>query len=206
MALRGRERVAQPHRLRKRCERLRRALAVDPGAIRVLTWKNSAEIGGTCQPWPCSTAPLDLSVADLGRQEVVQSLAVAEDERIEIDEGFDSLGDAVRRARDDAAAVRVAAEHDVGELLPTNQVHDVGDMRVESDLRRNQVRALPMPVSVGVNTSCPSACSALRTRFQHQLPCHAPCTRTNVAMSTPKRRLDGPRHHRGIFSDGSPSA
>ena len=43
----------------------------------------------------------------------------------------------------------------------------------------------PTPVNVGVNTSCPCSCNALRTRFQHQLPCQAPCTRTNVAIITP---------------------
>ncbi len=41
------------------------------------------------------------------------------------------------------------------------------------------------PVSVGVNTSWPADWSALRTRFQHQLPCQAPCTRTNVVIDSP---------------------
>src|SRR5206468_2397147 len=40
----------------------------------------------------------------------------------------------------------------------------------------------PTPVSVGVNTSWPWACNSLRTRFQHQLPCHAPWVRTNDVM------------------------
>ena len=72
------------------------------------------------------------------------------------------------------AAVRVAAEDDVGELLPLDQVEDILDMRVQVHVAGEQVGVVRHPVSVGVKTSWPAAWSALRTRFQHQLPCHAP--------------------------------
>src|ERR1051326_3692900 len=39
----------------------------------------------------------------------------------------------------------------------------------------------PSPVSVGVNTSCPSRAKSRATRRQHHAPCQAPCTRTKVA-------------------------
>src|SRR5688572_2283578 len=43
----------------------------------------------------------------------------------------------------------------------------------------NRWERSPTPVSVGVKTSCPFACNELRTRFQHQLPYHAPWTSRN---------------------------
>src|SRR3569833_1575857 len=45
----------------------------------------------------------------------------------------------------------------------------------------------PMPVNVGVNTAWPRFISTSRTRFQHQLPCQAPVTKTNVVISSPPR-------------------
>src|SRR5262249_10299727 len=44
------------------------------------------------------------------------------------------------------------------------------------DLHRGtkDVNAPAIPVNVSVKTSCPFDCKELRTRFQHQLPCHAP--------------------------------
>ena len=65
----------------------------------------------------------------------MQPLPVVEDERIEVDEGAQPVGHAVGDAGDDAAAIGVAAEHDLVELFPTNEVDDVGDVRVEVHLR-----------------------------------------------------------------------
>src|SRR5262245_63908586 len=46
------------------------------------------------------------------------------------------------------------------------------------------------PVRVGVNTCCPAACNCSRTRFQYQLPIHAPWTSTKVAMGILLRKID----------------
>ena len=40
----------------------------------------------------------------------------------------------------------------------------------------------PIPVRLGVNTSCPAARSGPRTARKPYEPPHAPCTRTNVVM------------------------
>src|ERR1700742_34775 len=68
----------------------------------------------------------------------------------------------------------------------------------------------PRPVRVGVMTVCCLVESNFATRFQHQPPCHAPCTRTNVVMSLSLRLLADPRNHsqgRGqLWSKGNPVA
>src|SRR5580704_17678080 len=46
----------------------------------------------------------------------------------------------------------------------------------------NRCERSATPVSVGVNTSWPAPLSSRATRRQHQAPCQAPCTRTNVAI------------------------
>jgi hypothetical protein len=51
---------------------------------------------------------LHLAVANCRRQHVVQCLTVVEDERIEIDERLDALGDAIGGTGNDAAALRLA--------------------------------------------------------------------------------------------------
>jgi len=58
-----------------------------------------------------------------------ERLAGLEDERIEIDKGTNTLRHPISHAGDDAAAVRVAAQDNVRQFLPHNQVLHVEDMR-----------------------------------------------------------------------------
>ncbi len=53
-----------------------------------------------------------------------------------------------------------------------------------------------MPVSDGVNTSCPASRSGLRTKRKPHEPPHAPCTRTNVVMDRTLARLAAARNER----------
>ncbi len=85
---------------------------------------------------------LNLHIAQRGWHCVVQALAVVEDECVEVHHCAQPVRDAIGHARDHAAAIRVAAQHDVGQVLPADQIHDVGDVRLERDLRGDQVRAL----------------------------------------------------------------
>src|SRR5439155_8244334 len=51
----------------------------------------------------------------------------------------------------------------------------------------------PMPVRLGVKTSCPAARSGPRTLRKPCAPPHAPCTRTKIATSVPLRPGDSHR-------------
>ena len=53
----------------------------------------------------------------------------------------------------------------------------------------------PIPVRLGVNTSCPADRSGPRTVRNPYEPPHAPCTRTNVVMP---RTLTGPHAPRNV--------
>src|ERR1700730_13034950 len=53
-------------------------------------------------------------------------------------------------------------------------------------LSPSAARSDPGAVTDGLSTAAvanPSSCSAFRTAFQHQLPCHAPCTSMIVGLS-----------------------
>src|SRR5689334_4079115 len=64
------------------------------------------------------------------------------DERIEIDEVRDAVGDMLERARDDEAAIGESDQHDLVQILVEDVVHDVADMRAEADLRAGEMNAL----------------------------------------------------------------
>jgi len=61
----------------------------------------------------------------------MEAFTVLEKECVQIDQRANAVRNAVCDATDDAAAVRVAAQHHVRQFLPTNQVDDVADVRVE---------------------------------------------------------------------------
>ncbi len=69
----------------------------------------------------------------------MQALPVPQNERIQIDERGDAVRDPIDDAADHAATVRVAAQDDVRQLFPLNQVDDVVDVCVQRDLRGEQV-------------------------------------------------------------------
>lgn len=76
----------------------------------------------------------------------------------------------------------MAAEHDVRELLPSQNVQDIGDMGFKSYVPGGQMAALSIARKGGGKTSWPRAVNNGLTRFQSQPPCQAPWMSTNVAM------------------------
>jgi hypothetical protein len=76
---------------------------------------------------------------------VDQRLAVDRVGRVQVHQLADPVGGPVGDAGDHHAAVAVPDEHHVAEVLPPEQVHDVGDVGVEVDARPQQVRPLPQP-------------------------------------------------------------
>src|SRR5205814_6377397 len=89
---------------------------------------------------------LNLCVTQSGWHCIVQALTIVENERVEVHDRAQPVRDAIGDPRDHAAAVRMAAEYDVGEVLPTHQIHDVSDVSLERYLRADPVRARGNPV------------------------------------------------------------
>ena len=81
--------------------------------------------------------------AFVGRDVVHHRFALEGHVRVEVDELPDSLGDVVGHAGDHHAAVAVADEDDVGEVLVVQHRGDVRDVRVEVGLGGGEVRRAP---------------------------------------------------------------
>jgi hypothetical protein len=77
-----------------------------------------------------------------GASQVEQGLAVARHEGVEVHEPGDPLGGAVGDDGRDHAAVAVADQHHVAQVLEVQHGQDVGDMRLEVELGTCEVAAL----------------------------------------------------------------
>ena len=98
--------------------------------------------GGTFQPSPpFRGGPLERRDA-LGRGHVVDALPVRRHEGVEIDQRPEAPGRAVGGAGHDHAAIAVAAQHDVVQFFPFEQVGDIQDMGVQAGLGRQQMRTV----------------------------------------------------------------
>ena len=86
-------------------------------------------------------ADADARRLGLARQRC-QRLAVAGDERVEVHEVTDAIGDVLQRPRHHHTAVGIPEQHDAVEILVEDLVDDIVDVRAERDLRARQVRAL----------------------------------------------------------------
>src|SRR3990172_3806448 len=101
-----------------------------------------AMTSGASKRAPCVAplSPLPPPLPPRGRAaaatEVVDRLPVARQEGVQVDEVGDALRHAVRRARDDHAAVAVADEDEVAQVLVLDDVDHVLDVSAEVRLGR----------------------------------------------------------------------
>jgi hypothetical protein len=65
-----------------------------------------------------------------------------EDKRVQINKRADAIRHAIGNPAYHSAAVRVAAQHDVGKFFPAYQVHDVENVCFQIHLTRQQMRAI----------------------------------------------------------------
>ena len=71
-----------------------------------------------------------------------QALAIAQDHRVQVHQVPQSFPGPVRNAGNDAPAVGMTHQHHVRQLLPLEHVHDVGNVRIETDVGMQQVGPL----------------------------------------------------------------
>ena len=74
--------------------------------------------------------------------EIQQRLAVLRNEGVEIDQLRDAIAGAIGDAGRDHAAIAVAEQHDVAQILELDDVDHILDMGVEIDRRIHQMHAL----------------------------------------------------------------
>ena len=77
--------------------------------------------------------------------DVEQRLAVLRQERVEIDESGNAVGDTVGDAGCHHAAIGMAGQHDLAKTFVVHDVDDVGDVRGQVDACRQEMRALALP-------------------------------------------------------------
>jgi hypothetical protein len=92
----------------------------------------------------------------------------------------DTLRDPVGRTGGGDPAEAVADEDDVVEVFPFEDVDQVLHEDVSVMFFEIRWERSPRPVWVGVYTRWPAARNGSATRLQHQPPCQAPCSSTNV--------------------------
>ena len=68
---------------------------------------------------------------------------VVEHEGIQIDERANAIGNAIGNAADYGPTIGMTAQHDVGEFLPSDQVDDIKNMRLEVDVTAQDLGTLP---------------------------------------------------------------
>ena len=78
----------------------------------------------------------------LGREQVEQRLAVFRQESVEIDQRPDPLADRGGNAGDHHAAIGMAADDHIGQVLILDHVDDIADMRRERDVIVGEMGAL----------------------------------------------------------------
>jgi len=76
------------------------------------------------------------------RMEVKHAFAVLRDKRVKIYQRADSLWNLIGDAADHVAAIRVPAQDDIREILPSKQVDNIRNMRRKIDSGRVEMRAL----------------------------------------------------------------
>ena len=125
-----------------------------------------------------------VDLAPLGPQQVEHRLAVLGDERVQVHQPRDPRVGAGRRAGDDQPARRSGrpARPRAGRRSTESPASSSTCDR-QSRRARRAPRRSARPDDVGASTSCPAALSSAATSRQHQPPCHAPWTSTNVAMA-----------------------
>ena len=82
---------------------------------------------------------LSIDFAQVGRIEIDEAYAVRQRRGVDVDQLRKLLCESIRDCCDHQAGVAVADEDDVGQSFVLDQVEDVGDVRVEIDLRIAQV-------------------------------------------------------------------
>ncbi len=98
---------------------------------------------------PPSVAGLGRALAHAGlhirADHVEQAFPILRHEGIEIDQFRDTALRPVGDAGCDHAAIAVRDQHDVAQILEMQHAQHIGDMRIEIDVRRRQMRALAKP-------------------------------------------------------------
>lgn len=94
------------------------------------------------------------------------------------------------RTGDHHSAVTVAHQQRSAQFLGLDEVGHILDVRLQPDIGRPQMRAIPVPVSVTACTSYPASRSGARTRRQIQAPPQAP--RTSTISGVTSRCVDAP--------------
>jgi hypothetical protein len=117
------------------------------------------------------------------RQQVDQRLSVRWHEGVEVDDLADQLGDTIRNTSGDHAAVAMADEDEVAQLLALDDAEHVRMCTSRSIAGLARCSRSPSPVYVGVTSSCPaermSGCI-----FLHAHPAdHAPCATRKVVLA-----------------------
>ncbi len=126
------------------------------------------------QPSPVALGGFLEALAEVGRREIEDRLAVLRHQRVEIDEVREALRHPVGDAGHDHAAVALAGQDHIVQVLIAKQVDDVLDVGLQADLRRRQVRSLAVAGEGRPNTSWPRACSSEATSRHSQPPPNAP--------------------------------
>src|SRR6185312_1550030 len=131
----AREAAAELYGLLETGDRLQRALAIDPGTVGGI---HSEDFGGNRWALPSINR-----LAAGHRSEIQEALAILRYESIQVHQRANAFRNAVRDARDDHAAIGVAAQHDILELLPPDQIEHIQRVGVQIHRGGKQVRALP---------------------------------------------------------------
>ena len=114
-------------------------------------------------------------------------LAVLRHEHIEIGERGNPLRYAIGDARGNHAAIAVGAQDHLGEVLAGEKLHDVGNMRVEIDIRAGWCRraeSLSRPLKVTAWASWPARLSRATKSAKVQPPRQPPGIKTKLAIET----------------------
>ena len=65
----------------------------------------------------------------------MKTLTLFQDERIKIDEGTNTLWDAIGHAADNTTGIRMAAQNHIFKFFRDHEVHDIGDVCFKVNLR-----------------------------------------------------------------------
>ena len=129
--------------------------------------------GSTTAPSPRSAATCVHGLVVVGRADVVQRLAVEQDEGVPVDEAPDPVGELLGELRDDRAAVAVADEDDVAQVGRDDRLGCRGDGVGVTDRavdvaptlagKRRRVNIVPGRAELGGDVR-PSSCRRARRR------------------------------------------
>src|SRR5580704_14559512 len=140
-------RTGQPNGGEGDADRLSRKLLVDPGLILLVDlpdrrrWCRPGDLGSLCRLFNFGAAARRIGVQ--------HPLSVFRHERIEEDDRRYLSLHPLSNSGYDPSAVGMTDQYKVLEILPTNDIDDVGDVGVERDETAHEVRALPEPGQCG---------------------------------------------------------